>query len=183
MLRQLLIQQRAQDKGSLEKDVTVPTSSFAFTNLAPADGARAAHRNGGENCLPQAVVTAGSASPYTSAHLGDGASRRAVLPQDLQALAMEDGDVWESRELLDADVAGLAAPAALAGLKEIGKWGEEVAFKVLVDEKEFVDVCWMNAEVEQGEPYDITLRLRDSPEQVRVLAIPNRGFNPEGIAQ
>ena len=151
----------------------MPASSFAFTNLAPPDGARAALRNGYESTSLQALATPGSAleasqaSPYTAALFGDGASWRAVLPEDPQTLALEDGDVWVSRELLDADVAGLSA---LAGLREIGKWGEAVAFKLLMEEQEFVDVCWMNGEVEQGQPYDITLRLRDSPKQVYIVS-------------
>ena len=53
-------------------------------------------------------------------------------------------------------------------LRLIGRWGEEVAFKVLSARQDVCDVVWMNATLEKGFPYDITLRLKDDAEEVYV---------------
>lgn len=166
-------------------------NSSAFNNLAPADvGARSALESVGAAFLPSASrgigddfatknhspprphgsdasegITSGCApSRGASAFFADGASLHAFLRQNsAQPLVLENGDVWVSRELCDTEVEEIAEPGNLAA---IGKWGEHVAFKVLKEHEDFDDVSWLNSAREEGEPYDITLRLIDSSHQV-----------------
>jgi hypothetical protein len=56
-------------------------------------------------------------------------------------------------------------------LRAMGRWGEEVASKVLAERDDLCDVVWVNAHAETGHPYDITLRSKQDPQQVRARCV------------
>ena len=78
---------------------------------------------------------------------------------------------------VSSSVSGLVG-AARAGLvlseqelRAMGRWGEEVACKVLAERNDLCEVVWVNAHAETGHPYDITLRSKQDPQQVRARRI------------
>jgi len=94
----------------------------------------------------------------------------AFLPEN-PALKLQDGDVWVYAVINDDGpstwdaVTSAADLVSEADLKFIGKWGEQIAFKVFTEQAIFQDILWVNSEEESGEPYDITLHLKDNPHE------------------
>ena len=113
---------------------------------------------------------------------GDGADVRdgRVRLLDDAALEARDAGVWfspdETSKRVSSHVSATASSVVGAGrggrvlseneLRAMGRWGEEVACKVLAERQDLCEVAWVNAQAESGLPYDITLRSKQDPQQV-----------------